>query len=1725
MSTHLARSRAGSKNSALEAPYKGRTMNDFAMPPTTKDATQLLEPCAATASMFLYAQGSSVVCSHHDTLTIERRFARHSEEVQLLAVDNQSDVGAGRLVVSYDAGQTAIVWDLVTGDEVARFASYENLTCAAWMRNGNVAFGNTQGGVILFEPTTSEHISARTIDQISITAIAPATDCRTFAIGYKNGSLLIATLQPKFTILHNLSTSRGPSPIVTLAWHASSSRQKSDMLAVQTHDGDLRVWSVSKSYNSDDPAKVVRILKKSENYLPGPNWMGWSKNGRIIQYSESETISWDVRTKHVTYDGIPTLENIRGLAVYGPGASLFTLGANNTVQQFDLNSPAMMVANVQHPANLLPPSPPISLEAEDKGQTSSTSMSESETSSVPIAIQADLSSESGEDRMSPLARLVHSENDSDQGDYRVGSPMSSRSRSSVSISSSTSQVQARNYSRSVKTENTYISAGSSLRSSAIPHNDRKGRESYSTASSQSLASSQPQPPPQSQHRSRHNRPSRLRHEVPRSPADSKVVDLFKFTKSRLTDVPFKAPFTNDSSRLTNDDLRRQMLTMIFGWNKDADELVRDEMSRHPLGSTNRILLAKWLGDISTDIMAMGSENMTSSDWMLLALSGIGGMASQHKLGRAYVQRLLESGDVHAAATIMIGLGDHNDAIEIYISHKRYMEALLLTCLFFPSTWERQESIIRKWGEWAVQHGQQQLAIRCFACTGRESSDPWTSPSAQQVTFPNISQNVPEILSPPMSPPHVNHGPQRSIAKSSALKLITSFGDPLAKSKFFSGQDDGKTPIAAGATPIAESALSPGGLDPATAVLRAGNRSQFATPSSARPIHGFGRQRLPSIGETPDATHQRELLATATKSHKLSNNPYGAIKTRESNENTTRGLELARAATASPRLQMKEARRGQPPPSPSPAAVAALMEGPRMRNGSRHRIPEGLDLSLPSFDDSLPEDLTSPDQSGASNRYHWPTRRRAGPGSVASSVTASSVTSGASSLVVPRNARGNQQQGKSLDDYIHSLDAVQGKRVGRGTSRESRSRGRDRSRSRRAEGEDSRDHGRTTSRGYTPRGGKRSPRSPVPMSPEDLINLATPKDEIDQGQVDGSRLIDISDEQEQPSTVKKISSHGPRDNSRVRASSRTTSRSGRGQSRDRRAHSPERNGDQPLVGLRGRSETRNGSAARSPSSPVPMSAGPQSQHFYGSDDEEDYRQALEAREMFRRRNTRSSSRGGRDDSLLSPVSARGNKPMWGRETGKRSSTRDGSERSKKPLPTPIPMQLRINNAGDLKTIKDERQLKKEAAARELEERRKSLAQRPSAPPILHPNELSPAPTRTDFNARPSPPGHFELPSTTFVPTYREKDLPSRSVSVDPNAGRSMYAHRNGPQIGLPATPKAMRLVLESDSNRHNVPVPPIPMNFAHNSPPLAANRHSPERTSPKKSEPEADTEAPTLLLPSTVYTPPPSRHAAQLAAQQIPRSMSAPPQDLQPPQGSSFAHLRGMSMNKINPLEGNTMAGGRRPSYDSGAPPMPTRRPSHDSAMSQMPARRPSHDGQIPPPPPPPPAPPMLKELQHLAMPPPPPPAPLPHMGGAKPVVYGGKSGTIEIVMDEDDQLTIPTALPISESTVPIIAPPAPPSSRNGHNRGRSSIDNSIGARISRATDRMRSVSRNRRDTINRTKSPEVSAPYESVPPPPTLTYQMRAEMARSPVYQQMTAQQAQQAQGDYRTGLHHSEMI
>ncbi|KAK2470742.1 hypothetical protein H9L39_16973 [Fusarium oxysporum f. sp. albedinis] len=163
------------------------------------------------------------------------------------------------------------------------------------MKNGNVAFGDTTGSIIVFGSSTSEYISSSTIEQIALPRWL-TTCCNSPATLYYHFQKTMTHRQPRMM-----------------------------------RDRDLRVWSVAKKHSADDPAKVVRNLWKAETSMDGPNWMGWSKNGCIIQSSDLQTLSWDVRTKLVTYDPIPILDLVRGLAVHGRGATLFTLGPNNTV--------------------------------------------------------------------------------------------------------------------------------------------------------------------------------------------------------------------------------------------------------------------------------------------------------------------------------------------------------------------------------------------------------------------------------------------------------------------------------------------------------------------------------------------------------------------------------------------------------------------------------------------------------------------------------------------------------------------------------------------------------------------------------------------------------------------------------------------------------------------------------------------------------------------------------------------------------------------------------------------------------------------------------------------------------------------------------------------------------------------------------------------------------------------------------------------------------------------------------------------------------------------------------------------------------------------------------------------------------------------------------------------------------------------------------------------------
>lgn len=63
------------------------------------------------------------------------------------------------------------------------------------------------------------------------------------------------------------------------------------MLVSQTANGDLRVWSVSKPAEKETP-RTIRMLKKADATISGPQFMAWSKNGKIIQYIDGyvETI-------------------------------------------------------------------------------------------------------------------------------------------------------------------------------------------------------------------------------------------------------------------------------------------------------------------------------------------------------------------------------------------------------------------------------------------------------------------------------------------------------------------------------------------------------------------------------------------------------------------------------------------------------------------------------------------------------------------------------------------------------------------------------------------------------------------------------------------------------------------------------------------------------------------------------------------------------------------------------------------------------------------------------------------------------------------------------------------------------------------------------------------------------------------------------------------------------------------------------------------------------------------------------------------------------------------------------------------------------------------------------------------------------------------------------------------------------------------------------------------
>lgn len=100
-----------------------------------------LQPCAATASFFAYAQGNSIICCRHDSLEIQKTLQGHSANICLLVADAHNQYFLGDIIFSYDESKVAIFWDLFTGNQLVRLVIFENLTAAAWSNQRQMLFG------------------------------------------------------------------------------------------------------------------------------------------------------------------------------------------------------------------------------------------------------------------------------------------------------------------------------------------------------------------------------------------------------------------------------------------------------------------------------------------------------------------------------------------------------------------------------------------------------------------------------------------------------------------------------------------------------------------------------------------------------------------------------------------------------------------------------------------------------------------------------------------------------------------------------------------------------------------------------------------------------------------------------------------------------------------------------------------------------------------------------------------------------------------------------------------------------------------------------------------------------------------------------------------------------------------------------------------------------------------------------------------------------------------------------------------------------------------------------------------------------------------------------------------------------------------------------------------------------------------------------------------------
>lgn len=86
------------------------------------------------------------------------------------------------------------------------------------------------------------------------------------------------------------------------------------------------------------------------------------------------------------------------------------------------------------------------------------------------------------------------------------------------------------------------------------------------------------------------------------------------------------------------------------------------------------MLRLWLNELDQNALAvlMGSETLVPSDWMFIALSAMNGPKAWQQTIRIFIMRLIQKNDIHNAVMCFLAIGERENAIEQYISSKKYM---------------------------------------------------------------------------------------------------------------------------------------------------------------------------------------------------------------------------------------------------------------------------------------------------------------------------------------------------------------------------------------------------------------------------------------------------------------------------------------------------------------------------------------------------------------------------------------------------------------------------------------------------------------------------------------------------------------------------------------------------------------------------------------------------------------------------------------------------------------------------------------------------------------------------------------------------------------------------------------------------------------------------------------------------------------------------------------------